>query len=75
MQLELHWEETPEQKHERVNKILEKNTEKPLVCVSCLKVIIDRESALSTPYGPYHGEPFTCAEDGRDDADIPWYQK
>lgn len=73
-QLEFHWEETPEEKHERINKILEERTRKPVVCVSCNEVIKDPETAISTPYGPYHGAPFTCVE-GREDNDIPWYQK
>lgn len=72
----LHWEETPEEKHERINQILEKRTRKPVVCVSCNEVVADKDldNVISTPYGPYHGAPFTCV-DGRDEDDIPWYQK
>ena len=75
-QLEFHWEETPEEKHERVNKILERNTRTPVVCVSCNEVVAEKDlsNVISTPFGPYHGAPFNCV-DGREDSDIPWYQK
>lgn len=75
MTLELHWDETPEEKSKRIDEILKRNSEGPSVCVACLELISDRETAISTPYGLYHGPPFTCEEDGRDDKDIPWYQK
>lgn len=74
MVIELHWEETQEEKHARIDKILAENSKPPMVCVSCLELISDRQTAISTPYGPYHGAPFTCIE-GREDKDIPWYQK
>ena len=76
MPLDLHWEETPEEKHKRVDEILRKRTRKVVVCVSCNEAITesDMDNVISTPYGPYHGAPFTCI-DGRDDVDIPWYQK
>lgn len=68
------WEETPEEKHARIDRILEKNSEKPLVCVSCLEIISDRETAINAGFGFYHGAPYTC-EEGRKEKDIPWYQK
>lgn len=75
MSLDLHWGETPEEKTARVEEILQRNSQEPLVCVACLEIISDRQTAISTPYGPYHGAPFTCVEDGRSDDNIPWYQK
>ncbi len=74
--IDLHWDETPEEKHERINKILEERTRKPVVCVSCNEVVSesDLDKVINTPYGPYHGSPFTCVE-GRDDSDIHWSQK
>jgi adenylate kinase len=72
--MELHWDETQEEKRARVDKILKLNSEKPLVCVSCQEIITDKHTLISTPFGPYHGTPFTC-EEGRSDRDIPWYQK
>ena len=74
--IDLHWDETPEEKHERINKILEERTKKPVVCVSCNEVVADSDldKVISTPYGPYHGAPFTCV-DGRDDDDLRWDQK
>lgn len=71
-----HWEETPEEKHARIDKILERNTRTPIVCVSCGQVVSesDMDKVISTPYGPYHGAPFACV-DGRDDDDIRWDQK
>ena len=72
--LDLHWEETPEEKHERIDRILVKNSQKPLVCISCLELITDQQTMISTSFGPYHGAPFTC-EEGRNEKDIPWYQK
>ena len=69
-----HWGETPEEKRVRIDKILEINSKPPLVCVACLELISDDQTSVSGPMGPYHGYPYTCVE-GRDDADIPWYQK
>ena len=74
MTLELHWEETPEEKKLRIDKILEENSKPPMVCVSCLELISDRETAVNAGFGYYHGAPYTCVE-GREDRDIPWYQK
>lgn len=68
------WDETPEQKKARIEKILKKNSKEPTVCVSCLEVISDQDTLVNTPMGPYHGRPFTCVE-GRSDRDIPWWQK
>jgi len=70
----LNWGESPEEKKARIDRILEKNSQKPLVCVSCLEIISDRETSIPGPMGPYHGYPSTCVE-GRDDRDVPWYQK
>ncbi len=72
--VDLHWEETPDDKSARVDKILALNSQTPLVCVSCLEIITDRETVVPGPMGPYHGYPYTCVE-GRKDGGIPWYQK
>lgn len=70
----LHQKETAEERKLRIDAILEKNSQPPMVCISCLELISDRETAVSGPMGPYHGYPYTCVE-GRSDEDIPWYQK
>lgn len=68
--MELHWEETPEEKHKRVDEILEKNSN-PLVCITCGQLITDRQNAIKSQHGPYHGAPMACV-DGRQE--LPWYQ-
>lgn len=73
MKIQLNWDETTEEKHARVDEILERNSN-PLVCVSCLEIISDRETAVNAGFGYYHGAPYTCVE-GREDSDIPWWQK
>lgn len=73
--LQLNWDETPEEKRERIDQILERNTRETRVCVACQTVISDTDNPIKTPYGWYHGAPFTCTEDGIDDADIPWYSR
>ena len=35
----LNWGESPEEKKARIDRILEKNSQKPLVCVSCLEIL------------------------------------
>lgn len=68
------WDETPEEKHARIDKILAINSRKPLTCISCGEIITDQQTAVSTPHGYYHDYPMTCVE-GREDRDIPWHQK
>lgn len=68
------WEETPEQKHERIDKILEKNTIADFICVACKEPITGTQKLLSTEHGYYHGAPMTCVE-GRSDSDLPWWQR
>lgn len=70
----LHWEETPEEKHERINQILERNTKPDTICVGCGLVIFDEQSLIETAHGAYHGAPKNCV-DGREEKDIPWWQK
>lgn len=69
-----HWEETPEEKHDRVTKILERNSAPPTRCIGCGEVIFSHQTVIKTQHGSYHGEPKKCVE-GRDDEDIPWWQK
>lgn len=70
----LHWDETPEEKHERINQILERNTKPDTICVGCGAVISDEQSLIETAHGAYHGAPNNCV-DGREEKDIPWWQK
>jgi hypothetical protein len=68
------WEETPEQKHERITRLLERNARADPICISCQNPVSSDQPLLTTEHGPYHGSPFTCVE-GRKDEDIPWWQK
>lgn len=68
-------EENPEEKHDRVTRILETNSKVHVICIACKNPIIEDQNILSTQYGPYHDEPMTCAEDGDpnyDDRDFPY---
>lgn len=57
--------ETPDQRHARVDKILEKNTTPLKKCITCLQPI-DPEihNLVDSRHGAYHGYPLTCV-DGR----------
>lgn len=57
--------ETPEERKQRVDKILEKNTRKPRTCISCMNPILPNQAVIETIHGPYHGLPLTCVN-GRD---------
>lgn len=73
MTIQLHWEETPEEKHARIDKILEENCKRVVICISCGEVISSNQTVENTPHGPYHGSPMTCVE-GRNELNIPWDQ-
>lgn len=49
-----HPDESPEELHERVNVILEKNTRTYPECIVCLTDIKDSAELLKTIHGPYH---------------------
>jgi hypothetical protein len=70
--MELHWDETQEEKKLRVDEILLKNSQPVLTCITCLELITDRQTAVTTEHGTYHGPPMTCVE-GRQET--PWWQK
>lgn len=55
----------PEERKARVDKILEKNTEKQRLCISCMEPILSGQTVIETIHGPYHGLPLTCVN-GRD---------
>lgn len=56
--------ETPDEKHERVTRILEKNSMYS-ICIACEQPITKQDNLLSTKHGNYHDLPKTCAEDGK----------
>lgn len=74
MAITLHWDETPEEKSKRIDEILRLNSKEPQICVTCLELISDNETAVIGSAGPYHGAPRDCVE-GRKDENIPWHQK
>lgn len=58
-------DESPAERAERINKILERNTQKPRLCISCMNPIRDDQAVIESIHGPYHGLPLRCV-DGRD---------
>jgi hypothetical protein len=53
--------ETQEQRRERVDKILEKNTKPMQQCAGCHKDINpDTHTVVETIKGPFHGFPMRC---------------
>ena len=56
--------ESPEEKKARIDEILRLNSQPTVICFACKTPITTNQTQVTTKYGPYHGFPMTCIEDG-----------
>ena len=56
--------ESPEDKKARIDELLRLNSQPPVTCFACKQPITKNQTRVDTQYGPYHGSPMTCLEDG-----------
>lgn len=56
--------ETPEEKRARIDELLRLNSQPPAICFACKEEITKNQTQVATQYGPYHGPPMTCLEEG-----------
>ena len=68
--------ESPEEKRSRIDELLRLNSQPPVTCFACKEPITKNQTQVDTQYGPYHGFPMTCIEDGDpnyEDHDQPYH--
>lgn len=56
--------ESPEDRKARIDELLRLNSQSPVFCFACKEPITKNQTQVDTQYGPYHGYPKTCIEDG-----------